>query len=178
MSSNSSAVLMAAASATAASVAAQQQKQQAQAQQQQAQQQGLPPREFLPGAPTFPVAYRVREETGTGVVGDVFPDSRPIAGQRRPLSTLPSRSIIPKAFPAPAAADAGAKPAPAPGALPATASNAVVPAELAPAKVGSIALTGAANSNSSSDPAALVCTSDAIGGDAVRRTYTRCLSTK
>ncbi len=135
----------------------------------------LPPREFLPGAPTFPVAYRIREESGTGVVGDVFPDSRPILGQRIPLSTLPSRSSIPKAAPKPDAnAAAGAA---APGGLPKTASNAVVAPEDAPARVGTLPLTGAgagaaaagaAAAGGSSDPSKLVCTSDSLGADAVR----------
>jgi hypothetical protein len=126
----------------------------------------LPPREFLPGAREFPVAYKIREESGQGTVGDIFPDSRPIAGQRVPLSTLPSRSIIPKAAhkPAPTGA-AGAAAASAPGALPKTASNAVVAPEDAPAKVATIPLSGAGAGDA---PEALVCTSDALASEPVR----------
>lgn len=51
---------------------------------------------FLQGAERFPAAVRPSETTGTDVVGDVFPDSKPIFGQRMPLSTTPAKSSIPK----------------------------------------------------------------------------------
>lgn len=54
-------------------------------------------RAFLPGAPEFPVARRKVETTGNDVVGDAFPDSKPILGQRYALSDLPAVSKIPKA---------------------------------------------------------------------------------
>jgi len=51
---------------------------------------------FLEGAPRFPEARMPVETQDESVVGDVFPDSKPIYGQRFALSTSPSQSNIPK----------------------------------------------------------------------------------
>jgi len=51
---------------------------------------------FLEGAPEFPAARKKVESTGIDNVGDVFPDSKPILGQRVALSNVPTASNIPK----------------------------------------------------------------------------------
>ena len=51
---------------------------------------------FLEGAPRFPAAKMPVETDDGGVVGDIFPDSKPIFGQRFHLSTSPAQSNIPK----------------------------------------------------------------------------------
>lgn len=50
---------------------------------------------FLAGAPRFEPA-KPNESSGTDLVGDIFPDSKPLFGQRIGLSSTPAKSTIPK----------------------------------------------------------------------------------
>ncbi len=67
---------------------------------------------FLPNAPAFPAARVIHEESGAGIVGDVFPDSKRHPEQRMFLSNIPSQSNIPKSSKAPNPAAAPPPPPP------------------------------------------------------------------
>lgn len=73
-------------------------------------------RNRLVGAPDFPAAKKPREESDAAVVGDQFPDSKPLPDQPFPLSAVASASTIPKSSRAPKLpTSAGSPPVPSSG---------------------------------------------------------------